>query len=70
MIKPKCSRCGEELQEPGAILLSPPEKFLDMIPETLKNIIVSSLFNDVRCKTDHLCKKCYKFALEVLKISS
>ena len=26
MLKPKCNRCAEELNELGAILLSPPDK--------------------------------------------
>ena len=47
MISVKCEACGEELTEPGGILISPPitKKFGEVLTE-------------MHFKT-HLCVKCY-----------
>jgi hypothetical protein len=57
MIKPKCDKCGEELQEYGGLAFSPPETLPDGSPGCQVYKI-------------HICAKCWKLLLKWLKSRS
>lgn len=53
MIKPKCDKCGEELQAYGGLAFSPPETLPDESPSQVDKI--------------HICVKCWKLLIAWLK---
>lgn len=54
MIKPKCDKCGEELQAYGGLAFSPPETLPDESPSRQVDKI-------------HICAKCWKLLIAWLK---
>jgi len=48
MIKPICDRCGKELEEFGALLFSPPDKYNGVIKYHLCKECFNALVDDFR----------------------
>lgn len=59
MINPICNNCGNELNEFGGILLSPPNK---EFKETIEKYYNIKLMGDIIIKS-HLCIKCYNLKI-------
>lgn len=57
MLKFKCFKCQEELNEPGAILFAPPEKF---------QYNEEDVFYSTMVQKYHICTKCYGDLVEYI----
>lgn len=62
MIDPKCKGCGKELDEFGALLLSPP------LPKEIGKVYPDGA-TDVHVRKDHLCVDCYELVLKTLALN-
>lgn len=64
-ISPTCTLCGEELDEPGAILLGPPNKFDNVKKRHICTRCfdsVMNIFNDLRHRIDEKRKEVQRTA--------